>query len=412
VRDELVEGVRVSGDGRRFASIDPPSIGIDFAHRRDPKLDMKIHAADLKFAVIQHASGGVATADYNGDGQADIFFADGERATLYRHAGIAEDGRPTFVDTTDEAGLGTIDSVNSGLFLDIDNDGHRDLFLARYLAPSRLYRNNGDGSFTDISSAAGLDFVGPSIASVALDYDRDGYLDLYVGATGDAFEALPRLPFFAQNGGLNRLFHNEGGKRFVDVTEQSGTGDTGWSLAVASADYDGDGWPDLGVANDFGRKCLFHNNGDGTFTEVAKEAGVLDFSGGMGLAFGDFDDDGLIDLYTSNINSNQRWFGEDRTVSQYTRNVMRTKWAILDFPEFLDVYKLIGTDWLELGQQIGEGNSLFRNAGDGTFEELRNSHTEKAGWGWSVAFFDCDNDTDLDIYAANGWISNSPNTDL
>ena len=181
---------------------------------------------------------------------------------------------------------------------------------------------------------------------------------------------------------------------------------------MAAADYDGDGDGDLVVANDFGRKNLYRNEGDGTFSEVAREAGVLDFSGGMGVAFGDFDDDGLVDLYTSNINSNQRWFGEDMTVTQYTRNVLRSRWMLADFMEYWDLYGLIGSEWIELGKQIGEGNSLFRNRGDGTFEELKDSHTARAGWGWSVAFFDYDNDTDLDIYAANGWISATPGTDL
>jgi hypothetical protein len=245
-----------------------------------------------------------------------------------------------------------------------------------------------------------------------LDYDLDGFVDLYVGVYGNAFTDIPRLPFFATNGGANRLFHNEGGRGFADVTEKSGTGDTGWSLAVASADYDNNGYPDLMVANDFGRKNLYRNNGDGTFTEVAREAGVLDFSGGMGLAFGDFNDDGLIDVYTSNINSNQRWFGEDMTVSQYTRNVVRSKWSLLDAGEYWKVYNLLGSDWMEVGTMIGEGNSLFCNNGDGTFREMKDSHTGRAGWGWSVAFFDMDNDTALDIYAANGWISNTPDTDL
>ena len=196
------------------------------------------------------------------------------------------------------------------------------------------------------------------------------------------------------------------------MTEKSGTGDTGWTLAVAAADYDNDGYPDIATANDFGRKNLYHNNHDGTFTEVAKQAGVLDFSGGMGLTWGDFDDDGYLDLYTSNINSNQRWFGEDMTVSQYMRNVIRTKYAITDLGEYWKVYQLLGPRWTELGKMIGEGNRLFHNNGDGTFRQVKDSHTNRAGWGWSVAFFDYDNDTKLDIYAANGWISNAPNTDL
>ena len=435
VKDELVEGVRVMGDRKALASLDPPSVGVDFVHRRDPKLEVKEHGHKLKFGVIEHASGGISTADYDLDGKHDLFFLGGEESRLYRNEGFAEspetasDGessgeegmeslerRPHFRDVTAEVGLEGIDQAHAGLFADFDNDGDRDLFVGRYYVDSFYYENR-DGKFHEKGAGVGLNVNGPITSVTLLDYDKDGYLDIYLAMNGNAFEALPRLPFYAQNGQPNRLYKNEGGKSFRDVTEEAGVGDIGWSLATAAADYDGDGWTDIGVANDFGRKNLYRNNGDGTFTETAKEAGVLDFSGGMGLTFGDFDDDGNIDLYTSNINSNQRWFGEDMTVSQYIRNVMRTRWIFADYREYIDLYGLIGSDWVELGQQIGEGNSLFRNAGKNAagetiFEELKDSHTGRAGWGWSVNFFDLDNDTDLDLYAANGWVSNTPGTDL
>ncbi len=415
-RDQLVEGIRVAGDRLSIEEIDAVASGIDFVHRRDPKLDMKRHGDQLKFAVIQHASGGVSAADYDQDGRPDLLFLDGQRCRLYRNQGPGEDGDWSFRDVTAEVGLDGVGEAHVGLFADFDNDGDRDLFIGRYLAAHRYFKNepgpDGTPVFREAAAEVGLDGVTPATSATLLDFDRDGFVDLYLGVNGNAFEALPRLPFYATNGQPNRLYRNDGGERFVDVTEDSGTGDTGWTLAVAAGDYDSDGWPDLAVANDFGRKALYRNQGDGTFAEVAKEAGVLDFSGGMGLAFGDFDDDGRVDLYTSNINSNQRWFGEDMTVSQYIRNVSRSRWALVDAMEYASLYRLIGTDWVELGQQIGEGNSLFRNSGDGTFEELKDSHTERTGWGWSVAFFDFDNDTDLDIYAANGWISNTPGTDL
>ncbi len=436
VRDELVHGVRVAGDRSGLLEIDVAAAGIDFEHRRDPNLDMKRYSRELKFAVIQHASGGISAADYDGDGRPDLLFLDGESIRLYRNvtgAGETEPpagdessagGEPSavgeppaagdlrFVDVTAQAGLDGLGRTHAGIFADFDNDGDRDLFLGRYLTPNKLFVNDGTGVFTDASAEMGIDVAVPATSATLLDYDHDGFRALYLGVNGNAFEALPRLPFFAQNGQPNRLFRNDGGKRFVDVTRESGTGDVGWSLAVAAGDVDGDGWSDLAVANDFGRKNLYRNNRDGTFCEVAKDAGVLDFSGGMGLTFGDFDDDGAVDLYTSNINSNQRWFGEDRTVSQYIRNVARTRWMLADFLEYWKLYRLIGSNWVELGQQIGEGNSLFRNRGDGTFDELKDSRTARAGWGWTVAFFDADNDADLDLYAANGWISNTPGTDL
>ncbi|HKP84236.1 MAG TPA: VCBS repeat-containing protein [Pyrinomonadaceae bacterium] len=416
VKDELVqtngalEGLRVAGDGGSFKEVNLAAAGIDFKHSRDPKLDAEKYSAKMKFDIIEHGSGGASAVDYNNDGRQDIFFPDGVRSRLYRNVSDGS-GEVKFIDVTAEAGLEGIDQANAGIFADIDNDGDDDLFVARYLAPNKFYRNDG-GKFVDQSKEMGLDFNSTSVTACFLDYDRDGYVDLYIGLYGNAFAEVPRLPFFAQNAQPNRLYHNEHGQGFRDVTASSGIGDTGWALAVASADYDGDGYPDIAVANDFGRKCLFRNNGDGTFTDVAKQAGVLDFSGGMGLTFGDFDDDGLIDLYTSNINSNQRWFGEDMTVSQYMRNVARTRWIVLDMFEYRKFYNLVGSEWMSIGTTIGEGNSLFKNNGDGTFRELKDSHTARAGWGWSVAFFDADNDTDLDIYAANGWITNKNKEDL
>lgn len=411
VKDELIEGLRVAGDGSGFKELDLTAAGIDFKHQRDPKLNAEKFSAEMKFDIIEHGSGGASAVDFDGDGRQDIFFPDGVRSRLYRNATDDATGEVKFSDATAEAGLDGIDQANAGIFADVDNDGDADLFVARYLAPNKFYRNEG-GRFVDESEAAGLNLSSTSVTATFLDYDLDGYLDIYVGLYGDAFKDIPRLPFYAQNANANRLYKNEGGRTFKDVTEQSRTGDTGWTLAVAAADYDADGDPDIAVSNDFGCKCLFRNNGDGTFTDMAKDAGVLDFSGGMGLTFGDFDDDGLFDLYTSNINSNQRWFGEDMTVSQYVRNVARTKWLLKDMSEYLKFYKLVGPQWVEIGTMIGEGNSLFKNNGNGTFNELKDSHTNRAGWGWSVAFFDADNDTDLDIYAANGWITNKNKDDL
>ncbi|MBT6149426.1 MAG: VCBS repeat-containing protein [Gemmatimonadetes bacterium] len=403
--DELVEGVRVVGDRRSFADVEPASIGIDYEHERDPHLDPS--QADMRFQMMQFAFGGVSAVDYDADDRPDLFFADGTRSRLYRN-----EGNRQFKDVTEAAGLDGIGQASVGLFGDMDNDGYEDLIIVRYMATCLFFHNRGDGTFEDRSQEMGFDFVAPNVSATLLDYDRDGYLDLYLGAYGNAFEQIPRLFFFALNGEASRLLRNDGGRQFVDVTEQSGTGDTGWTLAVAAGDYDGNGYPDLISANDFGRKNLYRNNGDGTFSEVAKDAGVLDFSAGMGVAFGDINDDGHLDIYTANVNSNQRWYGEQVTITSYLRNVVATRWALLDLGEYLKMYDLIGSDWVELGKIVGEGHSLFQNEADGTFKELKDSHTNRAGWGWSVAFLDADNDADLDLYAANGWISNDPTSDL
>jgi len=227
VHDELVEGLRVAGDRSSLIDVDPLAVGIDFEHQRDPKLDIERYRDDLKFGVIQHASGGVSAVDYDQDGRPDLLFLDGERLRLYRNVETTVTRDARFEDVTVSAGLDQLGETHSGLFADFDNDGDRDLFLARYLAPSLLFENDGHGVFTDATAAMGLDLSVPATSATLLDFDRDGFLDIYLGVNGHAFEALPRLPFFAQNGRPNRLLRNDGGERFVDVTEASGVGDVG-----------------------------------------------------------------------------------------------------------------------------------------------------------------------------------------
>ena len=184
---------------------------------------------------------------------------------------------PSFRDVTDTAGLGGLDQAHCGLFFDFDDDGDRDLVVTRYLVPNKLYCNDGGGRFSDCTEGSGLGLQAPSVSSTVLDFDEDGALDLYVAVNGNALEACPDVPFYATNGQPNRLFRNLGGGRFEDVTESAGVGGSGWSLAVAAGDANQDGRPDLMVANDFGRKTLYINEGGGRFVEVAKEAGVPRF---------------------------------------------------------------------------------------------------------------------------------------
>ncbi len=417
VREELlsdpeVSNVRVTGSGNGFELVDLKKAGIDYVHHRDPNLDPTRPGVNLKFQVIEHSPGGVAVADFDGDGWPDIFFCDGKQSRLYRNLGSDGAGGCKFEDVTQQTGLSGIDRATCALFADINNDGHKDLFVGRYGAPCLLYINNGDGTFTERGHEMGLDLVQPVTAACLLDYDHDGFIDLYLGVNGDAVHEVPRIPFFARNGLPNRLYRNLQGRGFQDVTAQAGVGDTGWSLAVCAGDFDGDGWTDLAVANDFGRKSLYRNNRNGTFTECAKEAGTLDFSGGMGICMGDLDGDGWADLYTSNIYSNQRWLGEEKALLQYARNTVRSRWIFRDFGEFRDLYQMVNGDWRSVGRMAGEGNSLFRNNHDGTFREQRESCTNRAGWGWGVALFDANNDGRLDIFAANGWITGEKKDDL
>ena len=192
-RDELVDGIRVAGRGRALADTDPEALGIAFAHRRDPRLDKKRHAESLKFGLIEHLSGGLSAADFDLDGRPDLLFLGGRESRLYRNEGLDATGRPRFADVTAVAGLDGIDKAHVALFADFDNDGDRDLFVGRYLAPSFFFRNRGDGTFDEASVATGLGaLIEPVIAATLLDYDQDGFLDLYVGVNGHAFETFPR----------------------------------------------------------------------------------------------------------------------------------------------------------------------------------------------------------------------------
>ncbi|HEX2163478.1 MAG TPA: CRTAC1 family protein, partial [Thermoanaerobaculia bacterium] len=310
-----------------------------------------------------------AVADYDRDGDDDLFVTDSAedgQNLLYRNRG---DG--TFEEVARAAGLGSgNDAANAsadGLWLDHDGDGDEDLFVVRF-GRSLLYRNRGDGTFEEITTAAGLGAYANSIAAVAFDHDLDGDLDLFVGnyfAPVNLFD--PDTPRFfpesfetAANGGGVTLWRNDGG-RFVDATAAAGlAGYSGWTLDLGHADLDLDGDGDLYVAADFGPDKLFRNRGDGTFEDASERALGVDTKKGMNAEWADFDGDGRFDVYVTNI------------TDEYMR----------------------------------EGNFLWKNDGDGTFTDVaRETGTWDTGWGWGGKFFDFDDDGWLDLYVANGWVS-------
>jgi hypothetical protein len=230
------------------------------------------------------------------------------------------------------------------------------------------------------------------------DFDRDGWLDVYVCAydfwtAGTTYDA-PTPYYDATNGPPNQLYRNRGDGTFEDVTAKSGMGvnNNRFSFAAAWGDYDGDGWADLYVANDFGRNNLYRNRGDGTFEDVAARAGVEDLGAGMSVAWGDYDGDGRLDLYVSNM-----WSSAGQRLTGH--------------PGFAAV--AAGREAHEAFQRQAKGNSLFRNRGDGTFEEV----TAKAGvefgrWAWGSGFLDYDNDGRLDLVVKNGYITGPDTHDL
>jgi hypothetical protein len=270
--------------------------------------------------IIESNAAGCAFFDYDGDGDLDIYLLNGAYVegfsgvrgrtnrgkltnALYRN-----DGDGTFTDVTAAAGVGDKGMGMGASAADFDNDGDQDLFVANY-GPNTLYRNNGNGTFTDVTRAAGIDNALSALGSTWLDYDGDGHLDLYVGnyVTYDAsyqyFYAAQRFPGpLAYHGQPDVLYHNNGDGTFTDVTRKAGVYHAeGRAMGVTSGDVDDDGDWDIFVANDAMENSLYRNNGDGTFTDIALPSGTAfaergNAAAAMSAEFGDIDLDGLIDI--------------------------------------------------------------------------------------------------------------------
>jgi hypothetical protein len=357
--------------------------------------------------MLRYGPAGITAVDYDNDGLYDLFIPDGVESKLFRNRG---DG--TFEDVTARAGLSGLDGVSVGIFADYDNDGYKDLFVSRTFRPNQLFHNNGHGVFTDVTKQSGIGADCCTTVASWADYDNDGFLDLYVGRYLDPRVAIPTT-FYARNGEGNQLYHNNGDGTFTNVTDKAGVGDPGLCLGTVFGDYDDDGYPDLYVVNDFGRKTLYHNNRNGTFSDVTVKSGTLAYGAGMSASMADYDNDGRLDLYCTNIRSEHAWFAAPPTVTRYmlnswTQGVWRT-----DMPLYWQIFRQSGLQFVEVFQQMASGNTLLRNRGDGTFEDVTSkSSANPVGWFWGASFADFDNDGWLDIYAADGWVKNDPDTEL
>lgn len=330
---------------------------------------------------------GAATGDIDGDGRPDVFATTSQRSYLYRNAG---DGK--FNEVSEASGLGNLAAITGPLFLDYDNDGDLDLFCGSVGwidddVPNgqslRLFQNDGIGRFTDVSDTVGLGSHYMNAFGVcAADVNNDGWLDIYVCNYHRLDAVYPDSWFAATNGTPNALFLNHEGKGFREVSSASGVAGRAWSYAAAFADYDEDGDQDLYVANDYGDNALYRNRGDGTFEDVAAQLGVLDTGNGMGVAWGDLDNDGRLDLYVSNMSSS----AGKRILSRMARK---------------DGSKVERTLF-----KLAAGNSIFRQTADRKFERVPADHGGiSASWAWGASILDIDLDGILDIYVANGFIS-------
>ena len=344
--------------------------GIHFVHRR-ATFDPLIAGIEPHVAAV---GASVSVADFDGDDLPDLYFTNsrfGEPNALYRNRG---DG--TFEDVAALAGVADLNRPGEGVSMggvwgDFDNDGREDLLVYRYGYPV-LLRNVDGHHFEDVTEKAGLRRWINSNGAIWFDYDRDGRLDLYVSAyfrsdidlwhlkstriMHDSFE-------YASNGGKNLLFHNLGNGKFEDVTDKMHVGSTRWTLAVASADLNGDGWPDLYLANDYGPEELYLNDHGAKF--VLSTAGLESESkSGMSVTLGDAFNRGRLDAFVTNISERGYIF---------QNNNLRLN----EMPEA----------------------RRFRNVAEGQIAD--------AGWAWGAQFGDLNNDGANELFVANGFISAS-----
>jgi len=330
----------------------------------------------------EHMPPGAAVLDFDRDGRQDLFVPSGDGNRLYRNRG---DG--TFEDVAKAAGVAGQEGEGVGaLAFDYDNDGDTDIYETYLLRPNLLYRNRGDGTFEEVAQAAGVDLNDYSTSSAALDYDRDGDADLYVLVYGHPGHG-PTLE--ADNAPPNHLYRNEGNGKFTDVSKATHTDDRRWGLALQSADLDGDLWPDIYVANDFGDHTYFHNRGDGTFENASKKAGVLDPAFGMGVTVDDYDGDGLLDFFVSNYSFPLSWFLRD------------PRYPMPPFPYSLG-RPLV---WRRL-TKLSRGSSLFRNLGGDRFTDMsEEADVWDTSWSWGCVFVDADLDGRADLFVVNGMVT-------
>ncbi len=371
----------------------------------------------FKINLYDHGAG-VAVGDFDGDGHDDLYFCNqlGKNA-LYRNRG---DG--TFEDVTERAGVALGDRVCvAATFADYDNDGRPDLYVTSTRGGNVLFRNNGDGTFTDVTERAGLKHVGHSQAAVFFDFDNDGLLDLLLTNTArwttDSYDraswhfagkdALLEVLLSPKEG--NILYRNNGDGTFTDVTEKAGLAGRGWAGDAVAFDFDGDGHMDLFVTSMVGRAQLYRNNGDGTFTDVTLKVLGRTPWGGMGANVLDHNNDGRLDLYVVDMHSDM-WMGVDyghRSLPMarlFEAAKFPTRFGPFEGKEAAgqerekEFARLVGYRH----EEVLFGNGFYRNEGGGKFTECSDRLGLETFWPWGVATGDFDNDGFEDVFSASG----------
>jgi hypothetical protein len=398
---QLVERHRFVTQGQRPQDIASYVTRAKYLREQGYKSSIPNHSLGIE-------GGGVAVGDIDADGLLDLYLVSGHADRLYRNLGGFR-----FEDVTEQANLGGnpagqgaraaeqgadaegrrahaegrgADAEGRGAyFVDYDNDGDQDLFITQVYAPNRLFQNQGDGTFMDVTAEAGLplreDLV--SHSAVWFDFDNDGFLDVYIGNYGDWLgNELPLVQADSRNGQPNLLFRNTGHGGFEDITSGAQAGDTGWAQAVSHFDVNRDGWQDVYIANDFGQDLILVNDAGQSFTpHVVSEGRYLH---GMSVGFTDVNGDGAEDVYVSNI-------ATFSFASKYIKPDADTRIAV--------------SRRTTRDMRMME-NNLFMVSGESGYREQHHVYFDRSregtGWAWDADFFDFDNDGEEDLYILNG----------
>jgi enediyne biosynthesis protein E4 len=369
--------------GATLFSVMPPSqTGVVTENRyADPKMWWEKYQEFTVGAI----GTGIAVGDYDGDGRPDLFVASKtEGCRLFRNLGNWK-----FEDVTAKAGVGAVAGVwTQGVtFADVNNDGCLDIYVCRFGAANLLFINQGDGTFKEEAQKRGLAVNDSSGMAAFCDYDRDGWLDVYIQTNLLDSAAHP-------NGQRDYLFHNNGDGNFTNVTDRAGIRGESQGHSATWWDYDNDGWPDLYVANDFAvPDVLYRNNRDGTFTNTLDRVVPHTPFSSMGADLGDVNNDGLIDFLVADMaatthEKDQRGMADSRAGAKSHDDTPASA------PQYLR-------------------NALYLNTGTGVMQEAAFlAGVDATDWAWSVRFEDLDNDGRLDLHVTNGMVRELHNSDL
>jgi hypothetical protein len=372
---------------------------ISFRHRITPD-----SGRDYRPNHYDHGNG-VAIADVDGDGRYDIYFVTQIGSNqLWRNLGGGK-----FEDITERAGVAVADPVGvSASFADIDNDGDPDLYVTVLRQGNMLFENDGTGAFVDISEQAGLGYKGHPSGAVFFDYNGDGLLDLFLTTVGhyttDELKKAGRVVSSESKGDgymyysgfddgfsghlkperieVSILFENAGDNRFVDVSESVGLTDAGWSGAASPIDINEDGWPDLYVLNMQGHDHYYENVEGKKFVDKSREVFPKTPWGSMGVKVFDYDNDGAMDLYVTDMHSDM---SENAEVER-DKLKSRMRWA---------------EDFLRSGGNSIYGNAFYKNKGDGQFEEVSDQIGAENYWPWGFSVGDLNADGYEDVFIAS-----------